>query len=398
MVPAELTADDRVVALEQIPPPDVPEPCRELGRADDVSEQDRGEHALGRRSAREAGDEALGRGHRRLVDVIADPGVDAPEWGQIDDLGAPDPLRGVARGAWDRWPRKDERRHADGGEDVANVQLHRGPERREGRTRAQAAAHVPHEPVPEGNIVGDLRSPLAREALQVGPLTPAGPDLGKLLAPLLRGRGPRVVRGPGPPDPRINKSKAQAPIRVRCREEHAQAGARAAAPQHGALGAGRIHDSSDIVHGRVERLHLANTVGQACPALVEHQHAPECGQTFDMADEHRLFPGREKVACDPAHEDDIRRPIADYLVCDRDVAASRIGHVGRLHAGSVLHRGRSCRLATPTANAAGRTEPSGYNSARCQQRGRGLRLQPGFCAVAAHDRQMVASGPFLARR
>ena len=93
----------------------------------------------------------------------------------------------------------------------------------------------------------------------------------------------------------IEKDQAGAAIRVGRCEEHAQAGARAAAPQHGAPGPGCIHDRPDVVHRRLESDCTSRTRGEAHAALVEHQHSAEGGQALDVADEQPLLPGREQV-------------------------------------------------------------------------------------------------------
>ena len=53
----ELVADDAVVVVEQVLPPEVAELGRALGRADDIGENDCGEHTFGVRAAAHAGDE-----------------------------------------------------------------------------------------------------------------------------------------------------------------------------------------------------------------------------------------------------------------------------------------------------------------------------------------------------
>ena len=165
--------------------------------------------------------------------------------------------------------------------------------------------------------------PFARQPLQEGALAPVA-RVGELLAPLLLCRCPRVVGRPRRLDPGIEDDEAQAALGIRRREEHAQAGARGAAPEDRSFGPGGIHHGPDVVHGRLERLHLADAVGQARPALVEHQHATVGREPFDVANEQGLVPGRQQVAGDAPDEHDVHRPVADDLVGDRDVAAPRV--------------------------------------------------------------------------
>src|SRR5438105_1176866 len=119
--------------------------------------------------------------------LVVDPGVDAGDVRQLDDLGASDPRCQVVPRPGERGPRHDERRYADGAENIAHVELHGRPKRGEGRSRAEASTHVPYEPFAEA-LVGDLRSPFAREPLEVGALAPASSQLRELLPPFLDGR------------------------------------------------------------------------------------------------------------------------------------------------------------------------------------------------------------------
>ena len=60
-----------MVALEQLAPAPVAELARPLGRADDVGEQHRGEHAVGLGAGRDAGQELLDLVERSRP--VADP-------------------------------------------------------------------------------------------------------------------------------------------------------------------------------------------------------------------------------------------------------------------------------------------------------------------------------------
>src|SRR5205823_13367025 len=88
---------------------------------------------------------------------------------------------------------------------------------------------------------------------------------------------------------------------IRRREEQADACAVATHPEHGAFRCGRVHHRPYVVHRRLERLNLSHAIGEACPALVEHQHAAAVGETLDVADEQRLLPGREQISSDPTN-------------------------------------------------------------------------------------------------
>lgn len=152
----QLAADDRMMPSEELPPGRIPQAGGQLRRTDDVGEEDRRQDPLGEGTGGQVRNEARRRGHGGLMGVIVDPGVDAPQRRQFGDLGAADPLRRIVARARDGRTRDHERRDPNCGEDVAHVEFHRGPERREGRTGAEATAHVPDEPVAEGVVPGDL--------------------------------------------------------------------------------------------------------------------------------------------------------------------------------------------------------------------------------------------------
>jgi hypothetical protein len=52
---------------------------------------------------------------------------------------------------------------------------------------------MPHEPIKEAVVGGNLRRPLAGEVLEVASLSPAGAHLRESFPPFLFGRSPRVV-------------------------------------------------------------------------------------------------------------------------------------------------------------------------------------------------------------
>ena len=164
--------------------------------------------------------------------------------------------------------------------------------------------------------------------LEVATFTPACAHSGELLAPVLLRRSPRVVGRPRSPHPRVEEDEAGAALGIGGRKEHTDARARPAGPENGGFRAGRVHHCAHVVHRRFERLHLADAIRQAGPALVEHEHAAARGKTLDVTHEQRLLPGRQEVSGNPTDEDDVGRALADDLVGDRDVAATGVLHVG----------------------------------------------------------------------
>src|SRR5205085_8896475 len=65
--PRELAAHGLVMRLEQVPPAPVAELARALGRADDVGEQNRGEHALRFRRLAHTGEELADLGEELVT-------------------------------------------------------------------------------------------------------------------------------------------------------------------------------------------------------------------------------------------------------------------------------------------------------------------------------------------
>lgn len=150
---------------------------------------------------------------------------------------------------------------------------------------AEAAAHVPHEPLDElvvADLGGHPRGHAALEVVAVAPTVAHGPQIG---ARLLLGRCRRVVVGVGAAYLRVEDHQAGASFRVGRGEQDAHAGARQPGPQHGPLGAGGIHDGSDVVHGGLERGHLAHPIREARPASIQQQEPPVESQAFDVADQ-----------------------------------------------------------------------------------------------------------------
>src|SRR5690349_20246017 len=98
----ELTAHDGVMPLQELSPARVAEGRSSLGRADDVHEEDGREDALRLDLAGELRDEPCRRRHRRLMSLVVDPAVDAPERRQLGDFCSLDAHRDVLGRSWTR--------------------------------------------------------------------------------------------------------------------------------------------------------------------------------------------------------------------------------------------------------------------------------------------------------
>ena len=181
----------------------------------------------------------------------------------------------------------------------------------------------------------DLGRPLVCQALEEASLPPAGAHFGEAFPPLLLGRGPWVVGRTHTLQPRVEEDEASTTVRVGRCKEHADARARRTCPQNGAVRADRVHDRADVIHGGLRRLHFSHPIRETRAPLVEHEYAAAVGEPLDVSHEERLVPRRDQIACNAAHEHDIRRTRAYDLIRDRDVAATCVAHVWESHGRSL---------------------------------------------------------------
>src|SRR2546423_484745 len=150
----ELATYQRVMLLEEVAPGMVTERCRALGGADDVGKEDGGEHPIGLGGRPDAGEELFD-----LVDHLAlvanKRKVVRP--GKLEEPGIRDSSRDVATlfdvrvevtGAVE-----DERRHANRGKDVADVDLRVHPGERQRGAGTRRKPQVGGQPPPEARIV-----------------------------------------------------------------------------------------------------------------------------------------------------------------------------------------------------------------------------------------------------
>jgi hypothetical protein len=119
---------------------------------------------------------------------------------------------------------------------------------------------------------------------------------------------------------------------IRRREENRQWAPLGHADQSGALGADRVHDGTNVVHPLLERADR-NVVGEAHSALVEHDQPRERGEAVVEAPDAGLFAKHLQVREGAVDEDDVERALANGVVGDVDVTASRVTDLrfGRAH-------------------------------------------------------------------
>lgn len=54
-------------------------------------------------------------------------------------------------------------------------------------------------------------------------------------------------------------------------------------PEYCPFGAGVVHDGSDVVHRRFERLHLTDAIGETRAPAIEKQDSSVRGKALDVA-------------------------------------------------------------------------------------------------------------------
>ena len=242
-----------------------------------------------------------------------------------------------------------ERRHADRGQHVPDVDLHRDPEPGDRRGRGAREPARLGVPLTEALVVGEARRERA--------------DAERRRAP------PRVVggRGPLPADPRskphgkpgaIVRRGYEAPstsaddaLRERRRVERAHRPALGSAEERRALGRRRVEHRRDVVEQLLERPERENPVGEARAAPVEHDQPGEGGHPLDEGGVRGPPLVLLEVREVPGRPDEVDRPVADDLVRDPEIAASGIPRLA-------VHRAQSPTNRTPVG-ARSRLRPCG---------------------------------------
>ena len=194
---------------------------------------------------------------------------------------------------------------------------------------------------------------------EVVAIAPALTDLTQLEAPVVLGRRPRIVGRPEPPRGRVVEDERGRALGVRRREEQRDPRPLLRRPEHGTLGADRVHDSADVVHPRLQGGHLPHRVGEAAPSLVEEDQPCRANEPRDVIHEERHLPAPEQVGERSANEDDVGGAFTGDLIRDRDVAATGVPNVRNLHGKSVpLRRRRDGEQAPLAGHVHGRILPS----------------------------------------
>jgi hypothetical protein len=96
------------------------------------------------------------------------------------------------------------------------------------------------------------------------------------------------------------------------------------------FGADRVEDGRDVGHELLERRQGRrwDRVGQASAALVEHDETAERREALPKLGEGRHVPLRVEIAEPLVQQEDVRRPLAEDLVREVEVAQAGVSRLG----------------------------------------------------------------------
>ena len=164
--------------------------------------------------------------------------------------------------------------------------------------------------------------------------SPPFPDRPKLNPPFVFARTERVVLGHDGTGRCVDEDQRFRALRVRGCEERAGLPAFAHAHERHAIRFDSVDNGADVVHPRLERAEIARPVREAGSALVEHDQSREGGEALVHRAPIRIGPRKDEIA-ELRHEHEVVWPVAEGLVRDRDIAASRVLDLGKSHDESV---------------------------------------------------------------
>ena len=225
-----------------------------------------------------------------------------------------------------------ERRDADRRQQVADVDLGVHEPERLARARARAASHVRR--VPAQRAPGRAGCPGRRgRASLSSPPTPSRLPRGG------RGAGGDPLRSPraGSPAPASHAGRCPSGSSDSVRSGWVAAKSVDIAPpserpsSDRPLRADGVQHCTNVVHARLQvgQALGGDPVGEAGAALVEEDQSPHRREPPVERRELRVFPAGLERADPAVDEHEVDRPVADDLVGDPDVAASRVGDLAR---------------------------------------------------------------------
>ena len=251
-----------------------------------------------------------------LLDRSADPRDD-------DELGTRDTACNLFRIRAFLLLGQYERRHPDRREGIGDVEIDLHPPEVHPRGRARSQPVVPDEPVEVVGIARPLRVELCGELLQHVAAAPS--------VALRRKAGQRLLAlafvehalRPG-----VVEDQPLHAVGVRRGEDGARRSGLGDTEQGRSLAPDRVHDRAQVVHPRFDR-EAARAVREPDAAGVDDDEAPSLREPVAELGELRRLPERVEVGQE-REQDEVRRPLADDLVRDRDVAAPRVADIRHL--------------------------------------------------------------------
>jgi protein kinase-like protein len=239
----QLTAHERVVALEQVPPRPVAVLDREPGRPHDVGEQDGGQDPVGFGQRPDTGHELLDLADERVLIARPHELVVAGELhvpGARNVVGHVAPVTGRDRVG----PRDQHRRHGDGRQHGPHVEEvdHLGHRYR--GARAGGLALVPRLAFDELGV-GEQAGGEQAQQHSLAPRAPR-PVPYRLELPVVE--SPRVIIALGEPGIRVHHDQGPHPRGIGRGEDHGHETRRQVGDQHGLLDPAVIHHGAKVVH------------------------------------------------------------------------------------------------------------------------------------------------------
>ena len=312
----QLLSYQSVMLFEKLQPAAITPIHDRLGRADNVGEEHRGEHAVGLTGRLDSGQQFLDFVDNRVPSLRPPGMIHARHFDKartrdvFGEKAAFGELHITIPGAV-----HDERRHPNTRQHFTDIDRRVHFQERKRSTGACAATMISHQLSQSLRVearcnVVKSRCPVALDRL-----------VGRLA--LLRSRRPRIIRAPDPLGEATKSAKRDGPFRVSSCEKNAHVASLGCAEERGALRADRVHDRANIVHPLIQsgQAIVRHVVRHSGPAFIEEDETGEGCEALKTEHEVRQFPGKFDVREPARHVNDIKRPLTHDLIGDVDIAA-----------------------------------------------------------------------------
>jgi hypothetical protein len=158
----------------------------------------------------------------------------------------------------------------------------------------------------------------------------AAPPSGEISEPLPPRFGcvrPGIVRRPDATDDGVVEDECSHPLRVRRGKKAAHRGCLERGDDRRSLDSSSVEHRANVIHPRLQRRHVADTIGQPSASAIERHHPRVCAETI----EHRSILGEFQLHLEVANEamnkNKIERAFTRDRVRDRNIPATRITNV-----------------------------------------------------------------------